>query len=262
MTIALNEPVAILADIHGNITALEAVLSDVRQRGIKNVVILGDLVGRGPNPAACVDVIQQLECPVIQGNWDELITRDPSKINDDMLEAIDWQRDQLGANRLEYLRNLPLVVHLERYAGLVRLLHASPQGLWHGVGIGSIINGKTEKLVGMFASTELTGFVDRTPIAVGYGDIHVAYVLTFPGFIPEFSSVQGRMLFNVGSVGNPIDMPIPVYGILGAGLGLELTLVRVPYDNELECKRAVTSGLPHPERYLHQTRFAGFRLDF
>jgi protein phosphatase len=239
MVIAPDEPVAILADIHGNITALESVLADVRQRGIKRFVILGDVVGRGPNPAACVDLIQQLECPVIQGNWDELITRDPSNINDDMLEVINWQRDQLGVSRLEYLRNLPLVVHLERYAGLVRLLHASPQGLWHGVGIGSIINGKT----------------------VGYGDIHVAYVLNFPGFIPEFSSVQGRLLFNVGSVGNPMDMPIPVYGILGAGSGLELTLVRVPYDNELECKRAVTSGLPQPKRYLEQTRFAGFRLD-
>ncbi len=257
MDIAPDEPVAILSDIHGNITALEAVLSDVRRREIERVVVLGDLVGRGPNPAACVDAVRDLDCPTIQGNWDELVTRDSSGIRADMVETIAWQRENLGSERLAYLRGLPLVVNLERQAGLVRLLHASPQGLWHGVGIGALVGGKTEKLIGMFAATELTGFDTRTPVAVGYGDIHVAYVLSLPGFIPELAAHGGRTLFNVGSVGNPMDQPVPVYGILGGGPGLELSLIRVPYDNELECQRAVASGLPHPERYLHQTRFAG-----
>lgn len=254
-----DEPIAILADIHANITALEAVLEDVRERGLRQVVVLGDIVGKGPNPAACVDAVRELNCPVIQGNWDELIVRDLANVNASMLEAIQYQRNQLGAERLEYLRRLPFSLDLKRQAGLVRLLHASPQDLWHRVGFRALIGGKTDQLAGMFAATEHVGLERQMPDAVGYGDIHTAFVLNLPGYAPEFAEVKGRVLFNVGSVGNPMDMPVPVYGILGGGPGIEVSLVRVPYDNELECQRAVDSQMPHLEEYLEETRFARYR---
>ena len=251
--------IAIISDIHANITALEAVLKDISARGISEIICLGDLVGKGPNPRACVDRIRELGCPVIQGNWDELVSRDLSGLNDGMLEAILWQREQLGEERLEYLRGLPFSIDLERRPGLVRLLHASPQDLWHRVGIRAIFSGETHKLAAMFEATEHTGSEQRLPVALGFGDIHTAYVLNLPGYIPELETVKGRTLFNVGSVGNPMDMPIPVYGILGGGPGLEVSLIRVPYDNELECQRAVESGMPHLEEYLEETRFARYR---
>jgi protein phosphatase len=252
-------PIAIISDIHANITALEAVLTDIEARGISEIICLGDIVGKGPNPQACVDRIRELKCPVIQGNWDELVTRDLSGVMEGMLENILWQREQLGEERLEYLRGLPFSVDLERRAGLVRLLHASPQDLWHRVGMSSLLSGKLDKLAGMFAATEHTGLETRIPVALGYGDIHTAYVLNLPGYVPELEPVKGRTLFNVGSVGNPMDMPIPVYGILGGGPGLEVSLIRVPYDNELECQDAIASGMPHLEEYLEETRFARYR---
>jgi protein phosphatase len=255
----LEPTLAIISDIHANITALEAVLRDIEARGIIEIICLGDLVGKGPNPRACVDRIRELGCPVIQGNWDELVTRDLDKVFDSMLEAILWQREQLGDERLEYLRGLPFSLDLERRPGLVRLLHASPQDVWHRVGIRAILSGETHKLAAMFDATENTGSETRIPVAIGFGDIHTAYVLNLPGYVPELERVKGRTLFNVGSVGNPMDMPIPVYGILGGGPGLEVSLIRVPYDNELECQRAVESGMPHLEEYLEETRFARYR---
>ena len=244
-----NQPIAVISDIHANITALEAVLEDIRSRGLEQIAVLGDLVGKGPNPAACVDAIQALDCPVIQGNWDERIAQQPN----------DWHRDALGEERLEYLRALPFSIDLEHPAGLVRLVHASPQGLWHRVGVSSVLAGELDLVVGMFESTELVGADRPMPRAVGYGDIHTAFVLNLPGHVPALEAVEHRTLFNVGSVGNPIDMPVPVYGVLGAGAGLEINLVRVPYDNELECRRAASSGMPQLEAYLYETRFARYR---
>jgi protein phosphatase len=250
--------IAIISDIHANITALETVLKDIEARGITEIICLGDLVGKGPNPRACVDRIRELGCPVIQGNWDELVTRDLDKVFDSMLESILWQREQLGEERLEYLRGLPFSIDLERRPGLVRLLHASPQDLWHRVGFRALLKGRTDLIAGMFDNTENTS--DLEPIAVGYGDIHYSYVLNLQGHDDEhLKKVLGKLIFNVGSVGNPMDMPIPVYGILGGGPGLEVSLIRVPYDNELECQRAIDSGMPHLEEYLEETRFARYR---
>ena len=263
LTSTPDPTIAIISDIHANITALEAVLKDIETRGITEIICLGDLVGKGPNPRACVDRIRQLGCPVIQGNWDELVTRDLDKIFDSMLEHIIWQREQLGEERLGYLRGLPFSLDLERRPGLVRLLHASPQDLWHRVGIKAILSGQADQLAGMFDRPIDAPFAanlePRKPVALVYGDIHTAYILNLPGYVPELEPVKGRTLVNVGSVGNPMDMPVPVYGVLGGGPGLEVSLIRVPYDNELECQRAIDSGMPDLEKYLEETRFARYQ---
>lgn len=259
LEIPVHEPIAILSDIHANITALEAVLSDVQSRGLKHVVCLGDIVGKGPSGAACVDAIRALGCPVTMGNWD-LLVADPDENQLPAIQhALEWERDRLGAQRLAYLRALPYHLDLERRAGLVRLLHASPQGLWHRVGMRAILSGRADLLAGMFAATDYTGYTDGMPRAVGYGDIHTAFVLNLPGYVPELEPVKHRTLFNVGSVGNPMDTNVPSYAILGGGSGLEIAIVRVPYDIELECRLAAESGMPYLEEYLEETRFARYR---
>lgn len=254
-----HEPIAILSDIHANLTALEAVLEDVRSRGLKRILCLGDIVGKGPSGAACVDAVRELECPAIMGNWDLLVAdRDENK-HPAIHDALEWERERLGEDRIAYLRGLPYHFDLEREAGLVRLLHASPQGLWHRVGMRAILSGRGQEIAGMFAETEHTGYGAPVPKVVGYGDIHTAFVFNLPSFIPELEPIKHRTLFNAGSVGNPMDAPVPSYVILGGGAGLELTIVRVPYDNEAECRWATESGMPYLEEYLEETRFARYR---
>ena len=62
---------AILSDIHANLEALEAVLADARAQDCTHFVCLGDVVGYNANPHECVELIQELECPVVKGNHDE-----------------------------------------------------------------------------------------------------------------------------------------------------------------------------------------------
>jgi hypothetical protein len=111
-----------------------------------------------------------------------------------------------------------------------------------------------EEFAGMFATTDLTG-PGPEPTMVGYGDIHDVYVETD----------RGRTLFNVGSVGNPLDEPTPSYAILEGIVGspdagpFGLQLVRVPYDVEAELAVARDLGMPQYEVWETELRTAVYR---
>ena len=65
--------IAVIADLHANLPALQAVLDDVLALGCETLWCVGDLVGRGPHPGEVIDELRRLEVPVIQGNWDEAV---------------------------------------------------------------------------------------------------------------------------------------------------------------------------------------------
>ena len=145
---------------------------------------------------------------------------------------------------------MPSVVDLLVSGRWVRLLHASPKSVHHRVRQ----HESTETLLTMFENTELTGRA-RTPDLVGYGDIHEAYLRTFPG----------KTLFNVGSVGNPPDLPLASYAVIegvsggGPAAPLALQLVRVPYDIERAVQDAVDADMPSLQAYTRELRTARYR---
>ena len=249
-----DQTVAIIADTHANLTALEAVLADIDAKGIKHIIHLGDVGGKGPRPREVFESLLERQIPIIYGNWDDLLSRkvQPNFLGDHplMAEALDYQRDQIGLELQRTLLTFPYALELQRFSGVVRLFHASAKGLWVRVRE----NDPLENFYGLFESTELIGTDAPMPMAVGYGDIHttlVRYLRRHPEPMPE---MRRKMIFNVGSVGNPLDEPTPSYGILHGSKGLELTLVRVPYDIELECAAAIKSRMPQLEEYLQETR--------
>ncbi|MEG0438627.1 MAG: metallophosphoesterase family protein, partial [Solibacillus sp.] len=65
--------IAIISDIHGNLTALESVLKDIDKRGVDQIFCLGDLVGEGPRGSQCIELIRNHCDKVIRGNWDVFI---------------------------------------------------------------------------------------------------------------------------------------------------------------------------------------------
>ncbi len=101
---------AILSDIHANLEALEAVLADAREQECTHFVCLGDIVGYNANPSECVQVIQNLDCPVVKGNHDEQASIDSSTegFNELAEAAIGWTRENLSAAEKEWLRDLRL----------------------------------------------------------------------------------------------------------------------------------------------------------
>ena len=243
---AALDQIAIISDIHGNVPALEATLRDIRERGIVRIVCLGDLVGKGPHSDVVVDVCRDACETVVRGNWDDALATDALKN-----PMIQWHRDRLGTARLEYLRSLPNVLDLTISGRHVRLFHASQRSVHYRVQR----NDSEDKLLAMFENTAFTGGREQSDV-VGYGDIHEAFVL----------NLQTKTLFNVGSVGNPLDTPQASYAILQGRWAddhwhnsFDIVLARVPYDIDRAIQDAIQAQMPGIEPYAKELRTAQYR---
>ena len=102
---------AIFGDIHANLEALRAVLADAEAQGATHYVCLGDVVGYNANPHECVELVRNLDCPVVKGNHDEQasMTEDLHGFNPLAEEAIAWTRKHLTEDDKQWLRDLKMV---------------------------------------------------------------------------------------------------------------------------------------------------------
>ena len=159
--------VAVLSDVHGNVTAYRAVLADVAARGITTVLNLGDVVGKGPRGSQAVALTREHCAVTVRGNWDDFLPRpDP-----DRDPAMAWWHAELDDDDRAWLLGLPLVDHLHLSGRRIRLVHASAESPHVRVRA----RHTPEEFAGMFATTELTG-QGPTPDVVLYGDIHATYL--------------------------------------------------------------------------------------
>jgi predicted phosphodiesterase len=131
--------IAALSDIHGNVAALEAVIADVAREKPDRVVIAGDLVLNGPEPAAVVDMLRNLAsegAAVVSGNTDiavadfDFAAAFPwmtDGVPDAIVAAAEWAHEALGDERVEWLRSLPSERRVRSDDDtLVLVCHASP----------------------------------------------------------------------------------------------------------------------------------------
>ncbi|MEK7281594.1 MAG: metallophosphoesterase family protein [Chloroflexota bacterium] len=117
---------AILADIHANLEALEAVLQDIEDRGgVEELWCLGDTVGYGPQPSECLNKVKAEKHVAIAGNHDRAaIGRlDLSTFNPQAAAAARWTATQLSQEDKEYLSALPLSLEIADFT----LVHGSPR---------------------------------------------------------------------------------------------------------------------------------------
>ena len=121
--------VGILGDVHGNMEALTAVVAEMRRAQIDQWVQVGDLVGYGPEPSACIDLVQDLGCVVCLGNHDAAVLGllDTAYFNNFARAAIHWTRGQLRPRDFDYLRSLALVVERPEYTVVHGTLHMPDQ---------------------------------------------------------------------------------------------------------------------------------------
>ena len=236
------ERIAVISDIHGNMPAVEAVLEDIERRSIERIICLGDLAGKGPSSAEAVDkIIEHCEV-VIKGNWDYYLTEKKEK------DVLMWHQSRLGVERLKYMKELPIYKEFYISGKLLRLCHASPNDLFHRV---YLTTEQSERIKLFEATPTLNAEAD----VVGYGDIHGAYIDHF----------EGKTIFNVGSVGNPLDMPQASYGIIEGNLNdrnkwpFTISLVRVPYDIELAIYQAEVTDMPEKKEYINELKTGRYR---
>lgn len=239
------ERIAVLSDVHGNLTAYEAVLADIDARGITRVINLGDQIGKGPRGSACVALTQQRCEATVQVNWEAFLT-DGQQLS----PLAEWARDDVTPDQLAWLGVLPFCHDLELGGRRIRLLHASATSVFTRVSD----NHTWEQFHGMFAATGATG-PGPLPDVVGCGGIHGT----------DLQGDENRTLFNVGSVGNPLDATTASYAVLEgivdstAAAPFGIQFVRVPYDIEAEIAAATDLGMPELDEYAVELREGIYR---
>jgi predicted phosphodiesterase len=177
-----DSEVAIIADIHGNIWALNAVLDDITRRGIHQVVNLGDSLAGPLDPAGVAHRLLPLNFPTVRGNAD----RATVEVGEDQWDWLRYTRAQLTSEQLEWLAHLPTTINL----GGVLLCHGTPNSdetyLLEKVTPGQVEVAPTEIIVERLAG------VPEAMVVCGHS--HVPRTV----FLPD-----GRMVVNAGSVGLP-----------------------------------------------------------
>jgi len=100
---------AVLGDIHSNLDALQVVLEDCRREGVTDYLCTGDIVGYNANPHECLELVRSLNCPVVKGNHDHYVSSDQNlnDFNPSAAAVIEWTRESLSDDELDYLRSLP-----------------------------------------------------------------------------------------------------------------------------------------------------------
>jgi len=230
--------IAIISDIHGNLPALEAVLTRIKELNAGLIYCLGDTVGYGPFPSECVKLVRERCSVVLKGNHDSgLVGETPlDDFNHYGLSAIQWTRTVVSKEDQDYLRGLPTMTEAEG----ITLAHSSPlnPGAWSYV-------------LTMRAAHE--NFAAFTTNLCFIGHTHVPIIVGEDGTVNKYSA-GARHLINVGSVGQPRD------GSSHAAFGLYDTetaayqLVRVQYDIQVTARAIRKLGLPE---FLAQRLFQG-----
>lgn len=261
------ERIAILSDVHGNLTALETVISDIEKRGITKIYCLGDSVIKCANPDKVIDLLLKKCDVMLLGNCDEIICRP------DIEFGRFWSRDKIGEERANFIYHLPISFEFYMSGHLIRLFHASPISLEHvfnpmfpnsdSVYFNKIITDPND----LFKNTEFIGKTenDPTPDIVGYGHLHT----------PNLYRFGNKTIFNVGSVGIPVEMinegqetdsskfsTMSSYMILEGEFGsrelssISFSLVRLPYDIEQEINYLKDSDMPNKEIIMQSLKTA------
>jgi len=219
--------IAVIADIHGNLPALEAVLDDLAAQELDEVLVGGDLVGRGPEGSAVVRRIADLGYRTLRGNHEDyLLGFRQGEVPDDWLTAGEWAASrwmaaELDAAAARYIEGLPFSFVADT-APEVRLVHGTPESNQEGIGPWC----RDDEIEDYLASV-------REPVLV------CAHTHR-----PLIHRSDDGLVVNVGSVGLPFNRDTRAqYAVLhGDADGWEVELRQVPYDLERIFRTYDTSG--------------------
>jgi len=235
--------IALIADVHGNLLALEAAFADIRSREVDEVYCLGDLVGYGPDPNGVIDLVRATNIPTIMGNYDEGVgfglghcgcfypDAEAKRIG---AASYEFTSRVVTEERKAFLRSLPRELHLELGGWRAHLVHGSPRRINE-----YLLPTREARTFERIAAAESADMLV-------FGHTHQAWHRTF-----------GNVLFvNVSSVGRPKDGdPRASYTVIRFRAGkeaasdateksVEIVEARVAYDVERAARDVISAGLP------------------
>jgi putative phosphoesterase len=216
--------IAALADIHGNLPALEAVLADLEREEVDRVVVAGDTIP-GPWPIEVLGTVLRLDPAIVHGNAERhVLTRE-----DRLGPLAPWCADQLGADRLRIVAGWPTTLELEVDGlGKVLVCHATPTS---DEPIYTYLTPEDTLL-------ELLGDVEADVVLCGH--THMQYDRTLS---------TGLRIVNPGSVGMPYQGEPGAYWAL---LGPDVEHRRSEYDVVSAVRAALALDAPVGEERLSQ----------
>lgn len=231
-------PFAAISDVHGNLDALKAVLKDIKRRGIKTVRFLGDAVGYGPDPNACVSLLMENSETLIAGNHDRgaVGLADTEGFNPHAKAAIKWTADVLTDENREAIKGFLTMKSIDEED--ILLVHSTPfePEKWH-------------YLLSLHDAVLNFGHFREKTCLLGHSHIpFIAERLSDGGIAVHKESAslgtEGRYIINSGSVGQPRDGdPRACYLIIE---GCNASLLRVAYDVGITQRKMAKAGLPKP----------------
>lgn len=232
---------ALVSDIHGNLEALNVVLEDIDRHSVDRIISLGDILGYGPDPVACVDIVAERCEWSLLGNHDYAALYEPTNFNAAAEQAAYWTRAQLdleadeekAAARWEMLGRLRVRTTLDDFL----CVHGSPR---------RPINEYIFPEDAINSPVKMSQIFEHVPSQCLVGHTHVPGVFTDE---PEFWGIEdmddatwkltgeGKAIINPGSVGQPRDLdPRASYAILDTE-GKDVTFYRLEYDVESVVKK-------------------------
>lgn len=227
---------ALIGDIHGNLEALEAVLEDIDVQGVPEVFCVGDVVGYGADPEACLSLVRERCSTIVGGNHDYAASGRSSleHFNPYARRALQWTTEQLAPAAQGNLSALELVAQMNGFS-LVHSSFFAPERFDYifAPSQARICFLKQETSLAFFGHTHLPiAFFDTDPITYSLG--------------PEIAlDPEVKTLINVGSVGQPRDEDARAcYGLYDGERGV-VTLRRVKYNIELAAQKITDAGLPN-----------------
>lgn len=234
-------PIALLADLHANLEAFEACLTDLEKRGADRIVILGDVVGYGADPLAVTRRVMALAANgavVVRGNHDHAAVSDHPRMTPDAEAAIAWTRTVLDAEAREFLKGLPMqVVEEDR---LYLHADASEPASWRYVADGEAAS---RSLAATEARLTFVGHTHKPRIfhLPSGGEVER---LRVPAGQATPLSAPGKWLAVQGAVGQPRDENPAAFYALYDEKRYTLTWVRVAFDVEAAAAKIRAAGLP------------------
>jgi hypothetical protein len=223
----------IISDIHANLEALEAILRALDQHKIDMLICLGDIVGYGPDPQACCDIIRKNAKVTLLGNHDAAVAdrMDYSCYRLAARKALDGHKQSLSAENIDWLKGLPYINAIDQMG----FCHASPvdyQSFKYVFGLDQM-----GPLIGDFIQQPFVTFIGHSHLCkcFFYHESGADEILN-----TRFHLVSGyKYLLTVGSVGQPRDQdPRACCGVYDSKTG-EFEYIRVPYDIQKTAKKII-----------------------
>ncbi|MBI4559724.1 MAG: metallophosphoesterase family protein [Candidatus Hydrogenedentes bacterium] len=230
--------IAVIADLHANLEATQAIFKEIDQRKPDKIVCLGDLTGYNANPNEVVELVREREIPTVMGNHDAAVCglEDPWFFRAAAKKAIEWQFEQLHEEHKRWLSNAPEQV---RFNCTCLGVHGSPSS-------------RDDYITDWLDAMRQLEFLDGREITICFfGHSHRPSLFSEKGSINNLTSCSvhqlragNRYFINPGAVGQPRDRDSrAAFGLFDTDK-LTFEFCRVDYDIDACARKIVQSGLP------------------